>query len=234
VPEAATAVLVHGAWHGPWCWKRVTPLLDAAGVPWVAVDLPTCNEQPSRPATLADDAAHVRAAIDAAGGPCIVVGHSYGGAVITEACAGHPAVRRLVYLAAYMLDAGEDIFSMTASIPENAAKFAAMQRGDDGSFWLTADLVRDLFYQDCDADTIAWAAANCRKMRGGGQPVTQVAWRDIPSTYVVAAQDRAILPSLQRTMSARATDVVEWDTSHSPFASRPDLVAELLTRLTRG
>lgn len=233
MPDAATVVLVHGAWHGPWCWERVTPLLDAAGVRWTAVDLPTCNEQPDGPATLADDAACVRSAIDAVGGPCVVLGHSYGGMVITEACAGHPAVRRLVYLAAFMPDVGESTGSLLLSGEPPTDLFAAIENLGDGWNRLGPNAARDVMYQDCDDSTIAWAAANCRKMRGGGQPATQAAWRAIPSTYVIAGQDRTILPSLQRTMSAHATEVVEWDTSHSPFASRPDLVADLLTRLTR-
>lgn len=229
--DPATVVLVHGAWHGPWCWDRVTPLLDERGIRWTALDLPTCNAQPNGAATLQDDAAAVRAAIDAVGGPCVVVGHSYGGLVITEACAGHPAVKRLVYLTAFMAAAGDDLLKVFTSGEPNLALINAIENDDAGWSSLGPETVRDLFFNDCDAETVAWAVANCRAMRGGGEPLTVTAWRDIPSTFVVCEQDLAILPPLQRAMSAHATDVVTLDASHSPFASQPSAVADLLERL---
>jgi pimeloyl-ACP methyl ester carboxylesterase len=230
--DAAAVVFVHGGWGGSWCWDRVTPLLDARGIRWSAVDLPTCSPQPNAPATLSDDAATVRAAIDAAGGPCVVLGHSYGGMVITQACAGHPNVTRLVYLAAFMPDADESIRSLSASGEPNPDFISAIKTDADGWSTLDAETAPDLLYHDCDANTVAWAAANFRPMRGGiGENVTAAAWRGIPSTYVITEQDKGVLPSVQRTMSDRATDVVSWDTSHSPFASRPELVADLLERL---
>ncbi len=232
--DNATIVLVPGGWGGAWCWDRVTPLLDARGIRWSAVDLPTCSPQPNAPATLSDDAATVRAAIDAVGGACVVLGHSSGGMVITEACAGHPSVNRLVYLAAVMPDVGESIGSLSASGEPNPDFLSAINTDADGWSTVSAETARDLVYQDCDADTVGWATANFRPMRGGGEPVTAAAWRGIPSTYVIAERDRVILPSLHRTMSARATDVVSWDTGHAPYASRPELVADLLERLVRS
>lgn len=232
--DNAAVVLVHGGWGGAWCWERVTPLLDARGIRWSAVDLPTCSSQPNAPAMLSDDAAVVRAAIDAVGGACVVLGHSYGGVVITEACAGHPSVRRLVYLAAFMPDAGESIGSLFASGEPNSDFLSAISTDADGWFTVSAETARDLFYHDCDADTVGWGTANCRPMRGGGEPVTTAAWRGIPSTYVIAERDKVILRSLHRTMSARATDAISWDTGHAPYASRPELVADLLERLVRS
>src|SRR5436853_7049381 len=99
----STVVLVHGAWHGAWCWADVIARLDAAGQPSVAVDLPSVS---SASATLADDVACVRAALDAVDGEALLVGHSYGGVVVTDA-GRHPAVAHLAYVTAFALEPGE-------------------------------------------------------------------------------------------------------------------------------
>ncbi len=130
-----------------------------------------------------------------------------------------------------MPDAGESVGSLFASGEPNPDFLSAIKTDPDGWSTLDAETAPELLYHDCDAKTVAWAAANFRPMRGGGENVTAAAWRGIPSTYVITEQDKGVLPSLQRTMSARATDVVSWDTSHSAFASRPELIADLLERL---
>src|SRR5689334_12110464 len=111
----ATVVLVHGAFHGAWCWSKVVPLLEEAGIPVVAVDLPGHGDSPGPPGDLYDAAAHVRAALDGIAGLKVVCGHSYGGAVITEATADRADVTQLVYLAALMPDVGETV---GATMPE--------------------------------------------------------------------------------------------------------------------
>src|SRR5207302_1944698 len=100
---ARSVVLVHGAWHGSWCWGRVMPLLRDAGVDTTAVDLPSRSDPLG---DLHGDAAHVRSVLDASAGEVVLVGHSYGGAVITGA-GTHDAVAHLVYLCAFALDKGE-------------------------------------------------------------------------------------------------------------------------------
>ena len=229
----ATIVLVHGAWHGPWCWQRVTPLLDDAGIVWTAVDLPTCNPQPNEPATLADDAAVVRGALDMLDGPTIVLGHSYGGAVVTQAC-DHPAVRRIVYLAAFLPDVGESVLSLATSGEPNPALFRGMQTDADGWSTLTDDCADNVFYNDADSATRAWARARLRSMRGGSaDPVTTAAWSSVPTMYLLTTADRAVLPSWQRTMSRRCTEVIELPTGHSTFAVRPDLLCQHLIETAR-
>jgi pimeloyl-ACP methyl ester carboxylesterase len=92
-----------------------------------------------------------------------------------------------------------------------------------------------MFYNDCDDATVAWASANLRPMLSEtNEPVRAAAWRTIPSTYIVCSEDRAIPPALQRTMAKRASNVIEWSTSHSPFASQPALVADLIVALARS
>src|SRR3954470_8178352 len=114
-PMSATVVLVHGAWHGAWCFDRVLPLLEKAGVSAVAVDLPGHGADPGPVTDLHGDADRVRSALDGIAGDAVLLGHSYGGAVITEAGV-HPAVRHLVYLCALALDAGESC--MAAAVRE--------------------------------------------------------------------------------------------------------------------
>ena len=225
-------LLVHGAWHGPWCWERVEAALRLRGIETHTVDLPSCRPQPDGRTTFADDAATVRTVLDQLATPAVVVGHSYGGMVITEGAARHPNVRHLVYLAAFMPDVGEQTLSLLTGAPEpNPALFAALRNGADG--WSTVDpaVVHELFYGDCDPEDAALAAAQLRPMRGGNDTIGSVAWKTAPAMYVVATQDRIILPSLQRAMAKRATAVLEWETSHSPFWSRPELLADLLERL---
>ncbi|MDZ4826304.1 MAG: alpha/beta hydrolase [Actinomycetota bacterium] len=223
-----TAVLVHGAWHGAWCWSQVVALLDAPGVRTVAVDLPSVN----RPdATLTDDADHVRAAIDAIGGPVVLVGHSYGGAVVTDAGA-HPAVDHVVYLTAFALDTGESILANELKGGEEMELGQLVEYDGDV---MRLDLTRAIpyFFHDCTEAVAADAVARLRDhsiVSFGGAP-RAIAWREKPSTYVVCTDDQGLPEALQRSAAARCERVIDWPTSHSPFLSRPDLVADLVRKL---
>jgi pimeloyl-ACP methyl ester carboxylesterase len=223
-------VLVHGAWHGPWCWERVTPLLDAAGVPWVAPDLPSCARA-SNGAGLVDDVAEVEAALDALPGdePAILLGHSRGGTVISEAGA-HPRVGNLVYLTAFLLEEGEDPRTMVGDSVLPFLDFA-----DDGTSMPKPADGPGVFYNDCSPPDIAWAMERLRPlaMAGLGTEVPRYAWRHKPSTFVICSIDRAIPAAAQRLMAKRAAGVVEWETGHSPFLNRPELVAELLISMAK-
>lgn len=216
-------VLVHGLWHGGWCWQPVQDLLDEAGVANVAVDLPLT--------TLGDDVAALRAALGEFGRPTVLVGHSYGGAVVTGA-GTHPDVRRLVYLAAFQLDDGE---SVNRALPERAIPPTrlreALRFSADGTrISLDPELGRELLYNDVPDDI---ARAMLARTRPVGRAVFSgtpdaIAWRTVPSTYVVCTDDCTVAPDLQRAMAERATRVLEWRSGHSPITSRPELVAELL------
>ncbi len=237
----ATAVLVHGAWHGAWCFDRVLPLLAEAGVPSVAIDLPGHGAD-TRPLTdLHGDAAHVRAVLDAIDGPVVLLGHSYGGAVITEA-GTHPAVAHLVYLCALALDEGEScadaavVRAATLSHAGRPSLAAGIVTHPDGTATLRPDSAAACLYNDCDAATVAWAVARLgpQPMANMAQAPGEIAWRSRLSTYVVCSDDQAIHPGLQRILAERCATSIEWDTSHSPFASRPALVSALLQDLAGG
>ena len=229
--RTSPVILVHGAWHGPWCWDRVTPLLDARGIEWQALDLPSMQREIDHVTDLHCDAAALRDALDGLDRPAVVVGHSYGGMVITEGAAGHPNARHLVYLAAFMPDAAESLNGLMGQAP-NPAFIAGLRVDDERRMALAPEVVGPVLYGDCDEATGRWASQHLRSMQSAGSEAARAAaWHDVPSTYVICARDAAILPELQRSMAKRATNVVEWETSHSPFASRPELVADLLVSL---
>ena len=217
--RTGTVVLVHGAWHGAWCWDGVVAALEARGVEVDAVELPLAG--------YAADSAEARAHIEAAGAGAVVCGHSYGGLVITQAASSLDNVARLVYLAAFQTEAEEDPNALMAADPSPLQ--SAFVFGDEG---LTVDPSRlhEVFYADSDAAVVAEIAPKLRPMPLTGEAwlAPEPAWTHVPSTYVVCTRDAAIMPSLQRTMAARATDVVELDADHSPFLTRPEELAELL------
>jgi pimeloyl-ACP methyl ester carboxylesterase len=219
-------VLVHGAWHGAWCWAQVVDALDALGVSSDAVELPLTG--------LADDAATVRAAIhaaiDDAGPGVVVVGHSYGGMVISQAAAGIDGVGRLVYLAAFMTDEGEDEIAIMSAHDSPVLQAVVV---DDGGASIDPAQAHALFYADSDADTVAAIVPRLRPMRGGGSLAGAPAWKSIPSTYVVCTEDGALAPAAQREMAVRADAVVEWPTDHSPFLTRPGELAALIASSTQ-
>jgi pimeloyl-ACP methyl ester carboxylesterase len=236
----ATVVLVHGAWHGAWCWDRTVEGLSARGVPAVVVDLPGHGADPGPLTDLHGDAARVQSVLDRVDAPVVLLGHSYGGAVITEA-GDHPSVAHLVYLCALALD--EDETCASAAAGEAAAVGISHEGRPDlgagfipdgqGSVSLDRAVAAACLYNDCEPETTNWALT-----RLGPQPLvtlqqapSAVAWRAKPSTYIVCANDMAIHPDLQRILAKRCTNSTELDSDHSPFLSRPDPLAGILAAL---
>lgn len=232
----ATVVLVHGAWHGAWCWEHVVPLLDDARVPSVAIDLPGHGASTSPLSDLAGDAAALRTTLDGLE-DAVVCGHSYGGAVVSEGAAGQPAVRHLVFIAAFPIAPGESCTTAATSLlpaeETHTELGSVLEIHDDGTTTIHSDRVGELFFADCAADDAAKAIdrLGAQSMAELAGVATCAAWQQIPSTYVVCTEDRAVAPALQRVLARRCTHTVEWPTSHSPFISRPDLVANLLISL---
>ncbi len=240
LPMNATVVLVHGAWHGAWCFDRVMPLLEEAGVPAVAVDLPGHGKDAGPFVDLHGDAARVGSVLDQVDGDVVLLGHSYGGAVITEAGV-HPAVKHLVYLCALLLDEDESCASAlgeTASLSHEGRPDIAegLSFHDDGTSTVSPRSAAACLYNDCDAETVAWALANLgpHPMENFGQSPSAVAWRERPSTYVVCSEDLVVHPGIQAILAKRCTQSYVWPTSHSPFASEPQLVSRLLVELAGG
>jgi pimeloyl-ACP methyl ester carboxylesterase len=216
VSKRAEVVLVHGAWHGASCWDGVVAELRKLGVRATAVEMPLSG--------LRADVAAARSAIKAAGPAGVVVGHSYGGSVISEAAAGLPTVARLVYLAAFLTEPDADTSVLMSG------KLAASIVVDERGVTVAPSAAAEVFYGDADPDVAAAMVARLRPIlisapwSSGNEP----AWRSVPATYVVCTNDQAIPVSSQREMAARAETVVEWPTDHSPFVTRPGAVAQLI------
>src|SRR4051794_13804378 len=225
---SSTIVLVHCAWHGAWCWDRVLPPLREKGHAVVAIDLPGHGLDPRPLGDLHGDAAAVCDVLDTIDGDVVLVGHSYGGAVITEAGA-HPAVRQLVYVAAFCIDEDETCATTGGNDPRvaaishegrpNLAQAFVIQ--DDGSITITADGAAECLYNDCDQTDIDWALAHLtpQPMITFTQSPAVASWRTRPATYVVCDHDQAVHPDLQRLMAERCATTVTWPVDHSPFLS---------------
>ncbi|MFG1646390.1 alpha/beta fold hydrolase [Amycolatopsis sp. NPDC049252] len=222
-------IFVHGAFvrDGAWWWQPTADVVAEHGLRSSAAVLPSCEADPR--GDLHDDAAAVRALLDASDEPALLVGHSYGGMVISEAAAGHPAVHRLFYVTSFLPDAGEALADFGTGEPPPWH----VSHGD-GTASVREEFVRPRFAQDFDDATYGGAAARLTAQNEAvfGQPATAAAWREIPSTYVLCAGDLATRPETQRKHAARATDVVELDVPHHPFVTRPDLVAGVLLAQT--
>ena len=239
-PQPAAVVLVHGAWHGAWCWQPVMDRLRTAGVKAFACDLPGHGFDPGPFGDLHQDAVRVRDLLDSLEPPVVLVGHSYGGAVITEA-GDHASVAHLVYLAALALDRDESCLTAAAGEAQAAAVShegrpdlgAGLTPGPDNTVTIDRSLAARCLYEDCDDETTRWALDRlcAQPLITLQQPPKAVAWRTRSSTYVVCANDLTVHPGLQRLLARRCTASVEWDCGHSPFLSHPALVADLLSEL---
>jgi pimeloyl-ACP methyl ester carboxylesterase len=217
-----TIVLVHGFWGGAAHWAKTIAELSRKGYRDIkAVELPLTS--------LADDAERTRKMVAQVGGPVLLVGHSYGGAVISEA-GNHDNVAGLVYIAAFAPDAGESPGGITQEhVPEAAANLAP---DSDGYLWLKADKFHESFCQDLSAEEglIMGVTQKAPLASAFGDTVAKPAWRSKPSWYQISSQDRMIAPQNQQRMSARmnAKKVITLDASHASLASRPAEVAALI------
>ncbi|XQE78310.1 alpha/beta fold hydrolase [Streptomyces microflavus] len=218
------AVLVHGLYHRP---EHFAPVADGLRAKGVKVVVPELHR-----GSLAADTAAVQAAVDALEEPPLLLGHSYGGSVIT----GVRGACHLVYVAAFVPDVGESAAALGGASPQLRAAIEPAADGPEGTTLLHPGRAAEVLCGDCPEPLAARAVGLLRAQAPGcGRGVPEHhSWKRTPSTYVVCAGDRAIDPALQRTMAARCTGVREWCTGHSPFVSRPVLVVELVRELLAG
>ncbi|MEV4093258.1 alpha/beta fold hydrolase [Streptosporangium saharense] len=224
-----TLVLVHGAWHGARSWDPLLPFLEEAGLRTLAVQLPGAGRAPGRH-DLAGHSAFLRAELESLTGPLVVCGHSYGGAVVTQGVSGlDDRVRRLVYVAAFMLEVGESC--VDAAVPAPVPPEPHLTSVAEGDYLtVSEEAATHMFYGDCDPVLARAAAASLtpEHLMTVGSPVTGAAWHTIPSTYVVCENDQALSPVAQARMAGRATRALSLDSSHSPMLSRPRELAAIL------
>jgi pimeloyl-ACP methyl ester carboxylesterase len=223
VGHRPSVVLVHGAFVDGSGWKGVYKILTRNGYPVTIVQNTT--------ASLADDIAATRRAIAAQSGPVILVGHSYGGVVVSEA-GNDPKVAALVYIAAFVPDAGESLETLSAKVPPGspAPPFVPTE---DGFLFLDRSKFAAAFAADVDAEEAAFMAASQVPCGVGAiaATVTNPAWHTKPSFYLVTTTDKMIPPAAQRAWAKRAgATVAETEGNHAIFVSKPDVVASVIER----
>lgn len=216
-------VLVHGAWADGSGWHDVHEGLAARGYAVSIVQMPLTS--------LADDVAAVRRTLARLDGPALLVGHSYGGAVITEA-GDTPTVAGLVYVSAFVPDVGESIETLSAG-----GAPLPLQPSADGFLFFDPARFPESFAQDLPREHGIFLAATqvVPAGRAFGTPVARAAWTSRPNWYVLTTQDRIIPPEAQRRMANRAgATVVDVDASHAVYVSQPAAVVELVDRAAGG
>jgi alpha-beta hydrolase superfamily lysophospholipase len=221
--------LVHGAFHGSWCWDRLTPELERLGHRVLTVDLPT--EDPR--AGAAEYAAAAVTAFADAGEDLVLVGHSLGGLTIPLVAAARPA-RQLVFLAAMIPRPGQSHDAALGAEPDMVfpGPKGGAYRGSDGATRWRPEAAARWFYADCPAELAAWAAA---RMRGQFWTITSeisplAAWPGTPCAYLLGSHDPVINPAWSRRAARTVLGVppVELEAGHSPFLAAPALLAEVL------
>ena len=220
-PAATNVVLVHGGFVDGSGWQAVYDLLTRDGFRVSVVQNPTLS--------LEGDAEATRMILDQQDGPTVLVGHSYGGAVISEA-GTHPRVSALVYICAFAPDKGESVNTLIAD-PPPGAPVPPILPPVNGFLFLDRDKFHASFAGDLPADQAAFMADSqvpwgVNALAGA---VSEPAWRTKPSWYLVATDDRMIPPPAQRAMSERAgSTVAEAEASHSVYVSQPQAVVDLI------
>src|SRR3954447_3382430 len=216
-------LLVHGGFVDGSGWQGVYNELKKDGYAVSVVQNPTLS--------LDGDSEATKRIIDAQGGPVILVGHSYGGAVITEA-GNHPNVAALVYVAAFAPDKGESVNTLIEGFPKDGPQPPILPP-QDGFLFLDGEKFHDSFAADVDAELAAFMADS--QVPWGvdalGGTISEAAWRSKPSWYLIATEDRMTPPPAQREMSSRAGSTVEEAAaSHSVYVSQPAAVADIVKK----
>ncbi|OYO17363.1 alpha/beta hydrolase [Enemella evansiae] len=226
--DKPAVVLVHGFWGGAAHWAGVITELNKRGYTDLhAVENPLTS--------LADDAERTRKMIAQIEGPVLLVGHSYGGAVITEA-GNQPNVTGLVYVAAFAPDAGESPGAISQEHPPAAIE--NLEPDSDGYLWVKQDKFGESFCQDLPADQQLVMAVTQKAPLAStfGDNVTEPAWKSKPVWYQVSTSDRMIDPDNERRMAARMSPqkTIELDASHASLASQPGAIADLIDEAAAG
>jgi len=217
----ATVVLVHGAFADGSSWGNVIPLLEKHGFKVIAVQNPLTS--------FADDVATTRRVIDAESGSVILVGHSYGGAVITTAALDRKNVSALVYIAAFGPDEGENLQTLLKEYPSKIS--SALVPDAAGFLYIDRNRFAEVFAADVTETVLSIMSATQKPINSQtfGQKYDTPAWKTIPSWYLVANDDQAINPNLQHMFAERmGATTREVKSSHVPFASNPDAVADII------
>ncbi|MEV5551933.1 alpha/beta hydrolase [Streptomyces sp. NPDC052309] len=234
--DTPTIVLIHGAFADASSWSGVIERLQRHGHRVVAPALPLRG--------LASDSAYIRSVLDSVTGPIVLVGHSYGGAVISQAAVDAPHVKALVYIAAFVPEVGESALQLTDKFPGSTlgqattTQYYPLPDGGQGEeLVIKKDLFRQQFAAGVPVRTAQVMAAGQRPITLAAlqEPATAAAWKKIPSWYLVATEDRNIPPAAERWMAKRAhAHTVTVRAPHAVSVSDPGPVTDLILRATRS
>ncbi|QJD57464.1 alpha/beta hydrolase [Pseudomonas sp. gcc21] len=238
----ATLVLIHGAWAGSWVWAQLTPLLQAQGYAVLTPDMPGSPRHPAEPETvsLAGCVEHVLDCCAGTDGPIVLVGHSGGGAISTQAAERMAErVAGVIYIAGMMLPSGSSFAEVVAEVVKSEPAAAGIGpylqwTADRSASWVPVEAIRKIFLQDLP-DDLALAAAERFSLQPEGARTMVPVWTQehfgrLPRLYVEALQDRSVVLATQRRMQALVpgAEVVSLDTGHVPQASAPERLAEVM------
>jgi thioesterase domain-containing protein len=218
---------VHGGWGGAWCWQKLASEFDRRGIKWIAIDLPSAKNGAKPTTNLADDAAAVASTVRR-DGQYILVGHSYGGAVVTEVAPQIPNLERIVYVAALVPNEGQSA-TETARTVRVPTKLDEAIEVDGDYLRLNHHLASAALYNDCPPVIASWAVDKLSSQ-------TKASFRskrtsedtEVESLYIRCTLDRAIDPLLQELMSERCGIVFDLASDHSPFLSQPANLCEAI------
>ncbi len=226
--DVVNVVLVHGAWADGSCWSKVIPLLEAKGLRVTAAQIPLTS--------LDDDAAVTRRLLSSITTPTILVGHSYGGAVITAAGAGAGHVKGLVYITAFGLDEGESLASLSEQGPAPAGA-SAVEPDAHGFLWINRARFHEAFAADATAEEAAVMAVVQKPLAVAaftdkcGVP----AWKSVPSWYLQCTDDQMIPPPAQAFIAERmGATMRSVAASHAVFMAHPNEVADLIEQAAKS
>jgi pimeloyl-ACP methyl ester carboxylesterase len=232
-------VLVHGAWHGAWCWYKVLPQLERSGHQVTAIDLPSLGRDraPIAAATLERYADTVCEALAAGSDPAILVGHSMGGIAISQAAERSPErIKTLVYLTAFLLRDGETLIGAASQSPTRVTGLT-VRSADRLSTTVNPQMLREIFYAQCAEEDVALAGALLQPQAvapmATAQRLTAARFGRVPRVYIECLRDKVIDPALQKAMylASPCEKVLCIDTDHSAFFSRPDELVSHLQKL---
>jgi pimeloyl-ACP methyl ester carboxylesterase len=239
----ATFVLVHGAWHGGWCWRKIVPLLESAGHRVDALDLPGHGENPAPVSemTLDANARLVADRVEAAGEPVVLVGHSMGGISITQAAELVPErIATLVYVTAFLPGDGQSLVQLADGDPSALVQPNLVVDEAAGSCVIDEQARQAVFFGECSEEDASWAVAQLvpESLAAVAAPVriTDERAGAVARAYIECERDRAISIAKQRQMWADrpCAQVFTLDADHSPFLSRPRELAEHLLAVAAG
>jgi len=230
----ATYVLIHGAWHGSWCWDKVVHLLKGKGHKVEAPDLPGHGKDPTpiQNVSLQAYVDRVCKVLDAQSEPVILVGHSMGGIVISQAAEYRPErIKTLIYLTAFLLQNGEFLLQIAQGDTEGLVLPNLIMAEDQSHATVKEEALKEAFYGDCSDEDVARAKSLLVPQAAApfATPIsiTEKNFGRIPRIYIECLRDKAISPSIQKKMytALPCRRVITMDTSHSPFFSAPETLA---------